>query len=41
MCLKPKFKYTDGLTPIEIRDYLRKFEKANYFFENDLEKQDR
>lgn len=39
--MKTKFKYTDGMTPIEISQYVKRMERSEWFFMNDLEKQDR
>lgn len=39
--LNDKIYYTDGLRPDDINIILKNKEKAKYFYENDLEKQDR
>jgi hypothetical protein len=39
--LRPKFIYADGLTPGELNQKARNTSNVNWFFENDLSKQDR
>lgn len=39
--LKAKYVYADGLTPIELTKKTRQATNTNWFFENDLSKQDR
>jgi hypothetical protein len=39
--LRPKFVYADGLTPGELTQKTRQAQNVNWFFENDLSKQDR
>lgn len=38
LSLNKTVKYTDGMTPIEIAEFLRGHEQAKHFFSNDLEK---
>jgi hypothetical protein len=39
--LKHKIIYADGLNPFELNFYIQHFRDVNYFFENDLTKQDK
>jgi hypothetical protein len=41
LCLHSKIIYADGMTPKELGDDIRFKTPSKYFFENDLEKQDR
>lgn len=39
--MKQNIIYTDGVRPDELNGYLRRFSNCEWFFENDLTKQDR